>query len=109
MRRGDLYLVAKPGGSDPKRQQVYAVVSRQVLIASSYSSVICVPVYTRFGGLETQVPVGVDEGLKHDSSINCDELVSFPKSKLTNFVGHLSKQKLTELNEALKIALELDE
>ena len=27
-----------------------------------------------FEGLSTQVPVGVDEGLKHDSSIHCDEL-----------------------------------
>lgn len=44
---------------------------------------ICAPVYTAYDGLATQIPVGTDEGLKHDSSIHCDELVSLPKSVLT--------------------------
>jgi mRNA interferase MazF len=47
--------------------------------------------------------------LKHDSGIYCDELTSFPKSRLTNFVGHLSETKMAELDEALKVALGLDE
>ena len=109
MRRGDLYLVTKPTREDPKKQRVFVVVSRQALIDSSYSSVICAPVYSRFGGFRTQVRVGNDEGLKHDSGIYCDELTSFPKSRLTNFVGHLSETKIAELDEALKVALELDE
>jgi len=55
--------------------------------------------------LETQVDVGINEGLKHDSCIFCDEIVSFPKSILTDFIGSLSQEKLEELNKALKIAL----
>jgi mRNA interferase MazF len=51
--------------------------------------------------------VGVNEGLKHDSSVHCDELVSLPKSLLTNFVGTLSPQKAEELNRALSIALDI--
>lgn len=109
MRRGDLYLVERPNERDPKRQRVYVVVSRQLLIKSGYSSVICAPVYTRYGGLGSQVRLGVAEGLKHDSSMACDELVSVSKSKLTNYVGHLSESKITEMNAALKFALELDE
>jgi len=53
--------------------------------------------------------VGVDEGLKHESSIHCDELVSLPKSVLTNFVGTLSSQKIHALNKALALALDLPE
>jgi len=49
----------------------------------------------------------VDEGLKQDSSVHCDELVSLPKSLLTNFVGSLSPQKTEELNRALSIALDI--
>jgi mRNA interferase MazF len=49
----------------------------------------------------------VDEGLKHDSSVHCDELVSLPKSLLTNFVGSLSPQKTEGLNRALSIALDI--
>jgi len=86
---------------------VFVVVSRQVLIDSSFSSVICAPVYTRRDGLHTQVDVGVDEGLRHDSSIHCDELMSLPKNPLTNFVGALSPAKQTLLDRALAFALGL--
>ena len=37
-------------------------------------------VYSAHDGLSTQVLIGIDEGLKHDSSIHCDELISLPKS-----------------------------
>ena len=83
------------------------VVSRQVLIDSRFSTVICAPVYSSHAGLTTQVRVGVDQGLKHDSSIHCDELVSLPKSSLTRFVGTLPSPKIEELNRALSIALGL--
>lgn len=107
MRRGDLYLVRKSGSLDPKRQRVYAVVSRQALIDSKYSTVICCPVYSRHDGLSTQVQVGVDEGLKHPSSLHGDELVSLPKTALTQYVGNVGGQKLAELDEALALALGL--
>ena len=61
----------------------------------------------RFDGLSTQVTVGVDEGLKHHSSIHCDELASLPKSMLTHFVGHLRREKIEELDQALAAALDL--
>jgi len=107
LNRGDLYRVSHPSSRDPKRSRVFVIVSRQILIESNFSTVICAPVYTRHDGLSTQLSVGVTEGLKHDSSIHCDELVSLPKSKLTNFIGSLSEEKLFELNESLRIALEL--
>jgi mRNA interferase MazF len=53
------------------------------------------------------VPVGIDEGLKHDSSIHCDELVSLPKSMLTNFISKLPDEKIKLLDKALKAALQL--
>jgi mRNA interferase MazF len=107
MRRGDLYLVQHPSSRDPKRQRAFVVVSRQVLIDSRFQTVVCAPVYTVHDGLASQVAVGVDEGLKHESSIHCDELVSLPKSLLTNYVGSLRDAKLQALNAALKVALDL--
>ncbi|MBI5083262.1 MAG: type II toxin-antitoxin system PemK/MazF family toxin [Acidobacteria bacterium] len=78
MKRGEFYLVKKPGARDPKKQRVFVVVSRATLIESRFSSVICAPVYTARDGISTQVPVGANEGLKSDCSIHCDELVSLP-------------------------------
>ena len=75
---------------------------------SKFSTVICAPVYSARHGLSTQVPVGVDEGLKHESSIHCDELVSLPKAMLTHFVGRLRPSGLTALDRALVSALGVD-
>ena len=108
MRRGDLYRVQRPTSRDPKKYRSFVVVSRQILIESRFSTVICAPVYTSYEGLSTQVPVGINEGLKHDSAIHCDELVSLPKSMLTNFIGKLSLKQLNLLEKALKIALLID-
>ena len=68
---------------------------------------MCAPVYTAYDGLATQVPVSVAEGLAHESSIHCDEVVSLPKSVLTSYVGSLSGQKIAMLNRALRIALDI--
>jgi mRNA interferase MazF len=75
------------------------------VIESKFSTVICAPVYSRYDALSTQVPVGIEEGLKHNSGIHCDELVSLPKSVLTDYVGELGHEKLRELSRALRIAL----
>ena len=106
MKRGELYRVHKPGG-DPKQYRVFVVVSRQVLIDSKFSTVICAPVFSSGEGLSTQVGVGPDEGLKHPSWIMCDNLVSLRKTDLTYFLGSLARAQLSELNQSLKMALDL--
>ena len=105
MRRGELYRVHKASEYDPKKFRIFVIVSRQVLIDSRFSTVICAPIYSSFDGLSTQVPVGIDDGLKQDSSIYCDELISIPKSSLTHFIGTLRSAKIQALNHALAIAV----
>ena len=104
MKRGELYRVRRPPG-DPKPARVFVVVSRQPLIDSSYSTVVCAPVFTHWHGLPTQIAVSTAEGLKHESTIQCDGLMSLEKSRLTDYVGELTGDKLCELDNALLIAL----
>jgi len=112
MRRGEIYRVHHPGGdptgNDPKLYRSFVVVSRQVLIDSRFPTVVCAPILTRGHGFSTQVSVGIDEGLKHDSWILCDNLVSLRKVQLTRFVGSLARSKVEELDRALKMALALE-
>ena len=108
MTRGELYRVYRGSREDPWNYRVFVVVSRQALIDSRFSTVVCAPVFSSFDGLSTQVPVGVDEGLKHNSSIFCDQLVSIPKSALTHFIGTLSPKKVLALDNALAVALDLE-
>jgi mRNA interferase MazF len=118
VKRGDLYRVYRGSKNDPKRHRVFLIVSRQTLIEQSFSSVICAPVYTNYHGFPTQVEVGVDEGLKHDSAVFCDDLIkrgtfdlwsrlriSIHKSMLTDYVGSPSNTKMEAVNAALRIAL----
>jgi mRNA interferase MazF len=106
VKYGELYRVHKPGG-DAKSHGTFVIVSRQVLIDSKFSTVICAPVFTSADGLSTQVPIGPEEGLKHSSWIMCDNLVSLRKAELTNYIGSLSRVKIANLNNALKMALDL--
>jgi mRNA-degrading endonuclease toxin of MazEF toxin-antitoxin module len=71
MKRGELYLVRKPGSRDPRKQRVTA------------------------------------DGLKKESSIRCDDLVSLPKSVLTSYVGSLKANTVARLDMALSVALGL--
>lgn len=107
MRRGEIYRVANPSSKGPKRFRFFVIVSRQVLIDSSYSTVICAPVYTAYDELATQVPVGEEDGVKHDSSIHCDNLISLQKSVFTNFIATLSAEKIEALDRSLAVALDL--
>lgn len=107
MKRGELYRVFKPTKREPKKFRIFVIVSRQEVIETNYSTVICVPVYTNCLGLTTEVEIGVDEGLKHHSCIRCDELFSLPKSLLTSYIGKLSESKIGELSRTLKIALDI--
>jgi mRNA interferase MazF len=107
VRRGDLYRVRRPPG-DPKPARVFVVASRPTLIESRFSTVICAPVFSSRDGLSTQVDVGPAEGLKRDSSIHCDALMSIPKSALTDYVGSLSDENVALLDRALRIALALE-
>jgi len=105
VKRGDLYRVYRGSKDDPKKQRVYLVVSRQAVIDSAFSTVICAPVYSKYSGLPTQIETGVDEGLKHDSAVYCDGLVSISKSTLTDYIGSLPHGKMEAVNAALRIAL----
>ena len=107
MRRGDLFRVRRPRAGDPKRSRVFVVVSRQALADSRFSTVVCAPIYTRRDGLATQVDVGLEDGLKHESIIHCDALVSLPKTMLTDQVASLAPARMRVLDQALRVALAL--
>jgi mRNA interferase MazF len=84
-------------------------VSRQALIDSRFSTVICAPLYSEHDGVSTQVLAGPRVVFKKESSIHCDELVSLPKSVLTYYVGSLKRDTLRELDKALAIALAVED
>ena len=109
LRRGEIYRVRQPQHGDPKKSRCFAVVSRRNLLDSKANRVLCAPINTSGVGLSTEVQVGVNEGLKHDSVINCDQITRLEKSMLTDYIGALSVSKLKQLRTALVVAFDLDD
>jgi mRNA interferase MazF len=109
LRRGEIYRVHQPQHGDPKKSRCFAVVSRQDLLDSKANRVLCAPINTSGVGLSTEVQVGVEEGLKHDSVINCDQITRLEKSMLTDYIGELSLPKLKQLRTALVVAFDIDD
>jgi len=58
-------------------------------------------------GLATQVAIGIDEGMKRDCWIHCDDLRSLQKPLLTQWIGALPQGKMRKLDYALTVALDL--
>ncbi len=108
LQRGDLFRVPLTSDLDPRRHRVFCVVSREPLLRTRYSTVICAPIYTTRGGLNTEVPVGEADGLLRPSSIRCDELTSVERTLLRDWVGRLSDSKMQEVDRALAFALDIE-
>ena len=83
-------------------------MGNRAVIDSRYSTVVCAPVYTAREGLASEVNLGPEQGLKHDSAVHCDGLVSIPKSRLTDYIASLSRPLMEDLDRALRVALALD-
>lgn len=108
MNRGEIYKVPRPPNQDPKDWRYFVVVSRQTLLDSKAAHAVCAPINSQGHGLETEVDVSAEHGLRHTSYINCDQLARIEKSRLTDFVSSLPAAKLKALNNSLRVALDLE-
>ena len=110
MKRGEIYRTQEKVPERGYKPSFYVVVSRGFVARNEdISTVMCALIYSEILGLKSEVELGVEDGLPHDSSIRCDFLTLLFKQKLTHFVGTLSAAKMKELNRALRYALELGE
>jgi mRNA interferase MazF len=102
VKRGDVYDADLSVGQHP-----VVVVTRDSAIPVLRN--VCVAVVTStIRGAPTEVTVGRGEGLRRDSVVNCDDLVTTPKSVLGRRRGSLGPEATYRLDAALRIALGLD-
>jgi mRNA interferase MazF len=100
--RGEVYDVRFPSGRRP------AVVVTRERVIPYLTSVTVAQVTSTIRGLPTEVPVGREHGLDHESVVNCDHLATVPKAALARNRGTLGPVELARLRDALRLALELD-
>ena len=98
--RGDIWMYefAKPD----KRRPVL-VISRQSVIPL-LRTVMVAPITSAIYGVPSEVRVGIEHGLKHESAVNLDHVQTVDQSRLGSFVAHLSEDVMEEVCQALAVA-----
>jgi mRNA interferase MazF len=108
VNRGEIYYTQEKLPERGHKPSFYVVVSRNFIAENDdISTVICAPVYSEVLGLRSELVLGVEDGLPHESAVRCDFLALIFKHKLTHFAGTLSADKVKKLNRAVRYALEL--
>lgn len=100
VRRGEIWLHEfKP----PDKRRPVLVLSRQETLAIIRTAIVA-PITSRIRELPSEVVVGTDEGLKHESAINLDNIHTVEQWRLRVFVGTLGEEKLRQVCRALGVA-----
>lgn len=96
VRRGDLWLADVPG--DKIRPVV--ILTRTAVIKHLHS-VIAAPVTSTIRSIPSEVPLGISEGLLHESVANFDNIQLLPQTALIKKLGVLGEAKLRSSCAAL--------
>jgi mRNA interferase MazF len=83
------------------------VLTREV-VRPHLRNVTVAPITSRVRGLSTEVAVGRDNGLDHDSVVSCDNITTVPADRLLTQVGFLTPDQEELLTGAIVAAFDLD-
>jgi len=100
LSRGEIWLFTF---SPPDKRRPVLVLTRQEVIPY-LSTVLVAPITSTIRGAPSEVVVGFDEGLRHESAVNLDHVQTVPKDQLRQFVGTLGRHKMGQVCRALAIA-----
>jgi mRNA-degrading endonuclease toxin of MazEF toxin-antitoxin module len=102
MRRGTIWNLA-----DEDERHPAIILTRDRLI-DVLSNVCVALVTTRVRDVSTQVHLGAENGLTEGCAVNLLNLVTVPKVDLVRYRGELSLVQQLAVDEATRIALQLD-
>ena len=97
---GDIWLYSFRA---PDKRRPVVVLTRHEAI-ELLSTVMVASVTSTIRGAPSEVPVGVEEGLKHPSAVNLDYVQTVEQARLGRFVGTVSEEKMTHVFRALAVA-----
>lgn len=110
MIKGDIYLVnfdpvvgSEQGGLRPA-----LLISNN--LGNKHSPCVTVAVITTRNTksrIPTHVWLSLDNGLRHYSMVECEQVRTVDKSRLTQFIGHINPEDSDKVDKALKISFNL--
>src|SRR3982751_1969807 len=87
----------------PDKRRPVLILTRTEVIDLLHT-VMVAPITSSIRGAPSEVIVGIEEGLKHESAVNLDHVQTVEKARLKRFVGTLAPQKMNAVCHALAIA-----
>jgi mRNA interferase MazF len=87
----------------PDKRRPVVILSRQDVIPLLHT-VMVAPITSTRRGAPSEVSVGVNEGLKHESAVNLDHVQTVERARLVSFVGSLDAAQMRRVCRALAIA-----
>ena len=100
VKRGDIWMY---DFVKPDKRRPVLVISRQSVIPL-LRTVMAAPITSAIYGVPSEVQVGVEHGLKHESAVNLDHIQTIDQSRLSGFIGHLGDDVMNEVCQALVVA-----
>lgn len=100
VKRGDIWMYAF---AKPDKRRPVLVISRQSVIPL-LRTVMVAPITSTIHGVPSEVRVGTEQGLKHESAVNLDHVQTVDRSRLQKFIGHLSDEIMDDVCVALAAA-----
>ena len=83
------------------------VLTRDMVIPQR-TQVTVAPVTSTARGLSVEIQVGRANGLGLDSVVNCDNIVTIPKTALGERIGYLLPPQEAALTAAIRVAFDLE-
>lgn len=100
LNRGEIWLY---DFKRPDKRRPVLILTRQEVIPL-LRTVMVAPITSTIRGAPSEVLVGVEHGLKHDSAVNLDHVQTVDKKRLRKCVGHLDRDRMSRVCRALAIA-----
>jgi mRNA interferase MazF len=97
-----IHLAATPDG---KRRPV-VVLTRDNMVPH-FKNLTIAAITSTSRTSRTQVPVGPENGLDHESFVNCDDIHTIPKAKVLQRIGRLTVEQEARLSQAIRTAFDL--
>lgn len=104
LQRGDIWMHRF---APPDKQRPVVVLTRAGALPH-LRSVTVAPVTSTIRGMDSEVVIGPDEGLKRISVVNLDNVQTVDQRQLRHYVGHLDHATMQAVCRALAVATGCD-
>lgn len=108
IKRGNIVYVELPKAEGSTQGGARACLVIQNDMANKFSPVVIVsPITSKLGKkmLPTHVRLGVETGLKVESQVMLEQMITVPKEKIKFIIGHVGEKKQQEINLATLVSL----